>query len=91
VQQLRQEYSDREAFSEMRFYAWNNVSAKLINYTPIPIEFLVDGLDDIIYWESFDKEPVYKYETVFLLFSKLKCGCVKNRKFYYALIYNDIY
>lgn len=49
VQQLQQEYSDREAFVKVTFHAWNNVSAKLINYTPISIDFLVDKIDDTIY------------------------------------------
>ena len=60
VPQLREECSDREAVGEMRFHAWNNVSVGLINYTPISIDFLVDRMDKIVYWEAIDKEPVYE-------------------------------
>ena len=37
-----------------------NVSVELINYTPILIDFLVDRMDKIVYWEEIDKEPVPK-------------------------------
>jgi hypothetical protein len=37
-----------------------NVSVELTNYTPISIDFLVDRMDDITYWEAIDKEPVLK-------------------------------
>ena len=37
-----------------------NVSVELINYTPVSIDFLVDRMDEIVYWEAIDKEPVYR-------------------------------
>ncbi|MGB2842238.1 MAG: metallophosphoesterase [Halobacteriota archaeon] len=37
-----------------------NVSVELINYSPISIDFLVDKIDNTIYWEAIDKEPAYK-------------------------------
>lgn len=35
-----------------------NVSVELINYTPVSIDFLVDRMDEIVFWEAIDKEPV---------------------------------
>jgi len=35
-----------------------NVSVELINYTPVSIDFLVDRMDEIVYWEAIGKEPV---------------------------------
>jgi hypothetical protein len=35
-----------------------NVCVELINYTPISIDFLVDRMDEIVYWEAIGEEPV---------------------------------
>jgi calcineurin-like phosphoesterase family protein len=37
-----------------------NVSVELINYTRVSIDFLVDRMGEIVYWEAIDKEPVYR-------------------------------
>ena len=37
-----------------------NVSVELINYTPISLDFLVDRMEDVVYWKAIDKEPVFK-------------------------------
>ena len=36
-----------------------NVSVELINYTPISLDFLVDKMEDVVYWKAIDKEPVF--------------------------------
>ncbi len=37
-----------------------NVSVELINYTPISLDFLVDRMEDVVYWKAIDKEPVFR-------------------------------
>lgn len=37
-----------------------NVSVELINYTPISLDFLVDKMEDVVYWKAIDKEPVFR-------------------------------
>jgi len=37
-----------------------NVSVELINYTPVSIDFLVDMMDEIVYGETVDEEPVFR-------------------------------
>jgi calcineurin-like phosphoesterase family protein len=37
-----------------------NVSVELINYTPISLDFLVDRMDNVVYWKAIDKEPVFR-------------------------------
>ena len=37
-----------------------NVSVELINYTPISLDFLVERMEDVVYWKAIDKEPVFR-------------------------------
>ena len=37
-----------------------NVSVELINYTPLSLDFLIDRMEDVVYWKAIDKEPVFR-------------------------------